>query len=364
MTRATPTGSERLLVLDVTRAVGLVGVIFMNYHGYLINLGGPDGSDTVLGRFLNPWRGPLGTRFAATFVMVAGMGVSLLTRSAVRSADRAMIVEARWRLIRRGCFLYAFGYFLNWIWPGTILFFYGAFFLVAAVIFTWPTPWVLAFGICSALSSHLLQWWVLSDTGKAHNLSWLVDGSGDAQSPRELFLNTTIRGTHPLLPWLLFFAVGLVIGRLLPLSPARVRRLTLWGVGLIVVGYLLVNTLPNSERLLSPDPFDRAILYSVTALGAALVAFGVASWAVARFPDGPIVRSFALAGRTSLTIYVTHIVVFNLLVNRLELIRPTGLDVATVFALSTWVVSLSFAAWWQRRYGLGPLEKIYRDFSA
>ena len=50
----------------------------MNYHGYLINLGGSVGESTI-DRFFDPWMGPLSTRFAATFVFVAGMGITLMT---------------------------------------------------------------------------------------------------------------------------------------------------------------------------------------------------------------------------------------------------------------------------------------------
>ena len=50
----------------------------MNYHGYLILHGGRSAESTV-NRLFDPWKGPLSTRFAATFVTVAGMGITLLT---------------------------------------------------------------------------------------------------------------------------------------------------------------------------------------------------------------------------------------------------------------------------------------------
>ena len=68
--------------------------------------------------------GPLATRFAATFVLTAGVGVTLMTRSAV--ADRARTADLRWRLARRGLLLYGFGMAFDFIWPGTILPYYGA----------------------------------------------------------------------------------------------------------------------------------------------------------------------------------------------------------------------------------------------
>ena len=62
-----PTARDALLLV----ARILIGVVLMNFHGYLILRGGGQG-DGALDRFFNPWTGPLSTRFAATFVLVAG----------------------------------------------------------------------------------------------------------------------------------------------------------------------------------------------------------------------------------------------------------------------------------------------------
>jgi uncharacterized membrane protein YeiB len=64
----------------------------------------------------------------------------------------------------------------------------------------------------------------------------------------------------------------------------------------------------------------------------------------------------------TLTLYVLHALVFNLVVNRWKLIRPTGLDVALVFAGGFWVVAIVLAALWQQRFGIGPFEWVYRRF--
>ena len=73
----TSSGARRIIGLDVTRALALIGVVVMNYHGYL-NGGETSGPPTVWDRLFHPWTGVLSTRFAATFVLVAGMGVTLL----------------------------------------------------------------------------------------------------------------------------------------------------------------------------------------------------------------------------------------------------------------------------------------------
>jgi len=77
--RPSTTPAARLVGPDVVRAVALIGVVVMNYHGYLLLA---DDSDVPVGEgwaamLFDPWRGPLSTRFAVTFVLVAGVGVTL-----------------------------------------------------------------------------------------------------------------------------------------------------------------------------------------------------------------------------------------------------------------------------------------------
>ena len=52
----------------------------------------------------------------------------------------------RWRLARRGVLLYVLGLLLEVIWPGTIILYYGPMFVLAAVIFTLRSRWIIAIG--------------------------------------------------------------------------------------------------------------------------------------------------------------------------------------------------------------------------
>ena len=105
---------------DVVRALAMAGVVVMNYHGYLILRGGRREGGGLYDLF-DPWTGPLSTRFAATFVLTAGVGVTLMTRSAVAGGEPERISDMRWRLVRRGLLLYGGGLLFDFIWPGTIL---------------------------------------------------------------------------------------------------------------------------------------------------------------------------------------------------------------------------------------------------
>lgn len=354
----------RVIELDVVRAVALIGVCLMNYHAYLILRGATPG-DGFVARVLDPWTGPLSTRFAATFVVVAGMGVALMSNRALLARDRTDLSRIRWVLIRRGVLLYAFGFFLDWVWSGTILFYYGAFFLFAALVFTLRSRWLLLIGAGAALAAAGLQWWALDRTSNGHAVGWLLDGQAESTlSPRDLLLDTFVRGTHPLLPWLLFLCVGIVLGRRLPFHPVLRVQLVFIGVLAVAGGVLLSRSLPIHPLLRSTHPFDRGLLYSVTALGTAVVAVCVIGWLAGRTATSGITRALAVTGRTTLTLYVLHVLVFNLLVDWLEWVHPAGVGTAVVFALSFWVFAIVVANVWHRRFELGPLEWVYRRFSA
>ena len=64
----------------------------------------------------------------------------------------------------------------------------------------------------------------------------------------------------------------------------------------------------------------------------------------------------------TLSLYIAHVLVFNLVVDWLGWIEPAGVEVALGFALGFWMVGIAAAVAWQRRFGIGPAERVYRAF--
>lgn len=363
------TARVRLVGPDVTRAIALIGVLLMNYHGYL------NGADALAGRGANwvtrlfdPWNGPLATRFAATFMLVAGVGVTLLTNRSRLSLDRAAVSADRWRLARRGLLLYSTGLVIDWIWSGTVLPYYGAMFMVGALLFTLASRWLVAIGAVAALSAAALQWWGAVRLRDGNFPSWLfAPNTYITRSPRGLLFDAFVNGTHPLLPWLAFFCAGIVLGRSIP----RLRYLPVAVIGIVTTAatYAIAHWVKPGEpgdpvrvAVLSTHPFDRALLYTLCTLGSAVAAFCLISWVAEHTRGSWPVRILQLAGQTSLSLYLGHIVFFNLVVGRLGWVRPTGLDTAIALALGYWVGAVAVAALWQYRFGVGPAEWFYRRF--
>lgn len=363
---------RRELGPDIVRAVALVGVVVMNYHGYL-NRGGASATadSNVFERWFDPFNGVLATRFAATFVLVAGVGVTLLTRRAVAAGDGAAVSAHRWRLVRRGLTLYGLGYVIEWIWPGTILFFYGAYFVLGAALVTLATRWVVVTGVAAALGAAAVQMWSWLRVDAGHPTDWLFPASID--SFRDLMLRTFLGYTHPVLPWLSFFCAGVVLGRALPrLAELRPRIVA---VSLAVLaGTYAINAVvwrwddePGSwwRTVTSTRPWDRSLLYTAGTLATALLAYCLLSWWAERRPTTYAVDVLSRAGQLSLSIYLAHVFVFNAVVDWFGLLEPgAGLATALGFALVFWAGALLVSSWWHRVLGMGPAERLYRILGA
>ena len=338
----------------------------MNYHGYLINRGAQRGSGGLAG-FFDPFDGPLSTRFAATFVLTAGVGVTLLTRrviseraAGVPGAGRA-VRDMRWRLVRRGMALYLLGLYLDVIWPGTIILYYGAMFVLASLLFTLADRWIVVVGVGAAVAGWAINTWAFWRAEDGQSLDWLLDPGPD--SIRRYVFDVTVNGTHPLLPWLVFMCAGILIGRVLAVPDWR-----LWAglIGLLLyAGATLVSAAAGTRftiELLSVDPYDRGVVYVASALGTALMAFALISWLADRASGrgAELLDPLRRAGQMTLTLYVAHILVFNLVVDWLGWVEPAGLGTALTFALMFWVVLITAGALWHHRFGRGPLERVYR----
>jgi uncharacterized protein len=356
---------ERVVELDVVRAVALIGVVTMNYHGYLlIRSTSWAAGDDFIHRVFNPWTGPLSTRFAATFVLVAGMGITLLTNRSRRSGDRVAIRADRWKLARRGLLLFSFGAVFDYVWAGTILYFYGAYLLIASVVFAWRARYIALLGLGSAIVSTGVLWWEYVQTEAGRDVGWLRFPS--ERSPRGLLFDTVLNGTHPVFPWLAFVCAGMLLGRAVPFATRLRWKLIAGGCAMVAVAYLAEHLFAGrstlSTWLVSNDSSSGSLTYAVCALGSSLAAVGVIGWIAAANSERKPIRWLAITGRSTLTLYVAHALLFNLVVDILGWVEPAGLHVALLCAAAFWLIAVVAAVNWHARFGMAPLERVYRAF--
>lgn len=303
MPQREPAAPSRDDAIDVARALAILGMFVI--HAVL-----------VLG-VAYPRSGPLAVvlwlcdgRAAATFVTLAGFGVS---RLAARYPDGA----GRRLLHRRALMLWVMGVLNLIVWPGDILRLYAVALFVAPLLLRQRrqtrTRLALALVAAFVLGVVLLDWtqhWEL-DTLTYVGV-WTPDGF-----VRNLFFD----GFRPVVPWLAFFLMGTVLAEW-DLQDTRVQHRLLVGgtvatIGAVVTSAaldaLLIRVAPQidaltREGLVGTTSLPPLPLFMLSAFGTTSLLLGTVLRLLPVLP--PRVRdTLSATGRRALTWYVWHIAV-------------------------------------------------------
>ncbi|CAB4824308.1 unannotated protein [freshwater metagenome] len=357
----TSLGTSRLIGLDVTRAIALIGVVVMNYHG---GLNDPSIGHDFWHRVFNVYSGVLSTRFAATFVFVAGIGTALLSRKAYE--DQQDVAKLRIRLIRRGALLLFGGYFLNHAWPGTILFYYGAYFILSALFIMWKSRSIILVAITTAITATVVSSWEANRLHLGYSTKWMHPRN--IHSIKDLLLRIFIDYTHPVFPWLTFFCIGIIFGRNLEVVRKKWRQISVVSCVVIFLCYVITSILDHQDVrsssvihvVTSMQPFTRGLFYTLTSAAIAVIAFLVISQVAEKYQESALIVHLQRSGQVTLSLYLLHVLVYYALVKWSHLITATGLDTALIFAGVFWLFAIMIASWWQHHFGRGPAERLYR----
>lgn len=357
----TSLGTSRLIGLDVTRAIALIGVVVMNYHGNL--------NDQSIGidfwhRVFNVYSGVLSTRFAATFVFVAGIGTALLSRRA--SKEKHEVSKLRIRLIRRGALLLLGGYFLDHAWPGTILFYYGSYFILSALFIMWKSRSIILVAITTAITATVVSSWEASRTDLGHSTKWMHPRN--IHSIKDLLLRIFFDYTHPVFPWLAFFCLGIIFGRNLEAVRKKWRQISVVSCAVIFLCYIVTSILDQQDLgsssvinvVTSMQPFTRGLFYTLTSAAIAVIAFLAISQVADKYHENRLIVHLQRSGQVTLSLYLLHVLIYYVFVKWSSMITATGLDTALIFAGIFWLFAITIASWWQHHFGQGPAERLYR----
>ena len=123
---------SRIEGYDVARSLAIFGMVVVNFKTTMgAERLGPEG----LIRVLNLLDG----RAAALFVVLAGVGISLLSRTARQTNDHLLLGQHRRLLLKCALILFGVGLAYWPVWPADILHFYGAYIVVAVLFLTIAT---------------------------------------------------------------------------------------------------------------------------------------------------------------------------------------------------------------------------------
>lgn len=339
---AAPT-PRRLDGVDVARAVAILGMV-------TVHVGPLPITEDGLAAFLyGSWHG----KASVLFVLVAGIGVTLLGR-------RGTAREVRARLVWRAVWLFPLGLWLQALdHPvAVILQYYALYFLLVAPFVTrrdrtllgWAAALVAVGGTAVLVTTVVVP-------------QWVVPLRGD--SPTGVLGDVVLFGYYPAVTWLVPMLWGVWLGRRRLDRPGLQVRLVVGGSLVLAATVALSRFLASATgtavdvggwgHVLSVAAHSDMPLAVLGATGFATAVLGAALWATARVPR--LLAPLAASGRLALTVYVGHLLVFHLVPSLLPADDVwEGIRTVTTFGVVTSALALAWLAVLPR----GPLEAVTR----
>lgn len=358
-----PASTARLEGLDLARGLAVGGMVLVNFK-FVMGLEGVEAGG--LGLLAGIFDG----RAAATFVTLAGMGVSLLSRRARQSKDPAELAKARLVLIKRAAFLLAAGFLDSRLWIGDILHFYAAYLLAAAALLDAEDRTL--YGLAAFSAAAFVPLFLFLDYEKGWD--WELFKYAGQWAPRGLIRHLFFNGFHPVFPWISFLLLGMVLGRK-NLDGSK-RRLFLLGLGLIVASEtasLVLAPWAASDggedsawcaQLFGTQSMPPAPLYILSGGGSALAMIAACLYLADRFHGRAWLAPFMAAGQMALSLYLGHVVFGMGALEFLELSEGRSLGFCLTASTVFYAGALAFAWAWRRKRERGPLEDFMRRVAA
>ena len=353
---------QRIIGYDLARALAVFGMVVVNFK---IVMGAEDNGPAWLVSLV----GLLSGRAAATFVVLAGVGISLLTKKGRMLTDKVQLQRDRKMLLKRALFLFIVGLLYTPVWPADILHFYGIYIALAALLLSASTRklWVfsgalvLGFAVLVSVLDYSQGWnWDTLDYSGFWSLSGMI---------RHLFFN----GFHPVVPWLGFLLVGMVIGRQ-DLRITSVRR-HVFIVGAVVAivaevsSRILINTLSensgeagreNIAALFGTAPMPPMPLYFLAGVGTACAVIAAMVSLGLRYREKSWLRPFIATGQLALSLYIGHVVVGMGALEAFGRLEKQTLPFSILASMIFCVAGVLFASLWRKRFKRGPVEAVMR----
>ena len=307
---------------------------------------------------------------SAMFVILAGIGISLLSARARLNRSVQELTRLRHMLLKRSLFLFITGLCFTAVWPADILHFYGIYIAVGAFLMGVEDRCLLKSAAAFALFFTALLFFLNYEI----DMGWeLIDDFGNWK-PQTFVRNLFFNGYHPVFPWTAFLLLGMWFGRQ-NVSNSGFRKKVL-AIGCTVfcavellsrlIAPLLSDITKGSSpgipaMLLQTSPMPPSPFYLISSGAASLMMITVCISLTEQQRVSRYLKPFAAAGQLSLTLYVTHILSATSLIYFFEVIGEfEDTSTAVMFAVLFYAAAVVISHIWQKRFGRGPLEYIMR----
>ena len=355
---------QRIIGFDLARAYAIFGMYIVNFNFVFGNY-----KDTSLaGKFLSLFSGNSST----VFVMLAGMGVSLMTNRQGYTIEEKK--KLRSTINKRAWFLFGSGLLLYWWWPADILHFYGGYMHIAAVLLFLDKKYFLYAAAIAIFTFHALLAVLPYETGwnfetLQYKDFWTVTG---------FLRNTFYNGWNPIFPWLAYFTIGMYLGRLdwaLPKTQLMIFATGFLSYASILLLQLIPNNLPISEDMkffINADYLPPFLPFVISTAGFGLMLIAFFMYIGKFMSENNFAKHLAKTGQMTLTHYISHLTIGMVLISMV-----TGRGVITamndqtaihplkifVFATLYFMVSYYFSKRWATKFKKGPFETLMRKMA-
>lgn len=356
--------TQRIEGYDIARSLAFFGMILVNFWA-LMEMG------VSCPKWLTFILTVIQGRAAAAFVILAGVGLSLLSKGWELNHDPVAVRAHRFRIWRRAFFLFVVGVLNAIIWPADILHFYALYFVVGAVLVSYSSKRLLGLMVTPLLIFTLLMVLFNFDRG----MEWGGLSSREWLNPSRVTRHLFFNGHYPFFPWISFLIVGLWLGRQ-DLFNVRVRRkIVLVGITGIVVSEMLSwiifyvaeshEYILNLEALLlwaAIDPWEPMPFFMISACGTALIVIIFLVVWTENLKGSRWLRPFVAVGQSTLTLYMLHIVVGKAWLRAMKLWHIDSSLFPLLGGCLFFGLSLCGCFFLKIHFKRGPLEWVMRRF--
>lgn len=355
---------ERIIGIGVARALAVIGMIIVNFKIAF----GQTGSE-LMKSFAELFEG----KAAATFVVLAGVGIALMSNSAIKNSDNIKFRKIQIRLAKKSIFLFVVGLLYIPIWSADILHFYGVYMIITLlllkssgkVILTTSLILILAYPFLMSIWNFDIGW--NFETFEYANF-WSINGF-----IRNLFYN----GFHPVIPWVSFMLIGFWFGKQNLYDPKFIKR-TIWISLSIFIATLFLSqslilllsdgsqtTVTELETIFGTSPMPPLPIYMISGSSIAMFIISFCIFIAREFDKNMLIIALNKTGQLALTFYVAHVIIGMGIV---QLINPEkmgnySIEFSVLYALIFSVFSVVLAVVWTKYKKSGPLEWVMRKLT-
>ena len=305
----------------------------------------------------------------AAFLVLGGIGISLLIQR-VRITNKAYgIADSRKRLIKRAASLLVVGICCNLIWQTRFLGFYSVYIVIGALLLAVSNRWLWSLAFVFII---IFVGWIPLIHGYFDYFeiirNWEILRDSDPWTVNGIVSRLVFSEFHRIFSWTAFLLIGMWLGRQNVHQPRVRRNIFLGGIVIALAAECAVWTLIYGS-LWSPYSFTRLVtsawsLESMVILkesldffatgGSAILIIGASLMLTERYPDLRWTKPFLATGQIALTLYVIHLIIGKGLqaLGVLDKTLPLTIGSAVIFC----ICAIIFSHFWTKRFERGPLE--------